>query len=117
MNISPMRNVFLALLCGSALAMSGGVAQADDDRGHRGKAWGHSKHDRKHHARKHGHRHWGKHTVYRERVIVREAPRYVRAPRPVVHKHYYSSPRPYAHSRDPAILIGVHIPPVVIPLR
>lgn len=123
MNITPTRKILVALLCGSVLAMGSTLAQADD-RGPRGKAWGHSKHHHhKHYKHKkhdrHGrdHRYRDQRTVYRERVIVREAPRYYRTPAPVVNNYYYPAPRSYAYSRDPAIVIGVDIPPVVIPLR
>jgi hypothetical protein len=54
--------------------------------------------------------------VVRERVIVHERPRYYRET--VVHNHYYEPAyRSYSYSRSPALVIGVDIPPIVIPLR
>jgi hypothetical protein len=65
---------------------------------HHGKAWGHAKH-------RHGR--YERHVV-RERVVVRH---------PVVRERYYAPPVSYAYSRSPSIVIGVSIPPLVIPLR
>jgi hypothetical protein len=72
----------------------------DDDRG-----WRHGRH----------HRHWdGDRVVIRERIIER---------RPVVREYrYYEQPSGYyvpapVYSRDPAVVIGVSIPPIVIPFR
>lgn len=62
-----------------------------------GHAWGHSKH-----------RHY---PVVRERVIVRQAPAYYGRPAYYERPAYY----PYYPAR-PAVVIGVDIPPVVIPL-
>lgn len=75
----------------------------DDDRGHR-----------------HGHhKHW-KHRD-RERVVIRER---IIERRPVVKEyHYHERPSRYygpaypVYSRDPAVVIGVQVPPIVIPLR
>lgn len=54
--------------------------------------------------------------MYREKVIIRERPRYYREPE--IHNHYYERPyRSYSYSRSPAVVIGVDIPPLVIPLR
>lgn len=106
MNTTVIRKTLTALLCGCVLATGATAAHADrwDDRG---PGWGHKKHH---------HKHWGGHTVYRERVIVRERPRYYRPP--VVHHHYYEEPyRSYRYSRSPAVVIGVDIPPIVIPIR
>ncbi|MCK0507083.1 hypothetical protein [Aromatoleum anaerobium] len=74
----------------------------DDDRGHR-----------------HGHykKHW-KHD--HERVVIRER---IVERRPVVREYrYYERPSYYVppapvYSRDPAIVIGVSVPPIVIPIR
>lgn len=106
------------LLCGGLLATAG-AAEARGDRGDRG--WEKPRHSQsyKHshkHAYKHGHRGWDDRRVVRERVIVHERPRYYRET--VVHNHYYEpSYRSYSYSRSPALVIGVDIPPIVIPLR
>lgn len=68
-----------------------------------GHAWGHHKHW------KHKERYY----VERERVIVRERPVYYYQ-EPV---RYYAPPPPRYYSRDPAIVVGVDIPPLVFPLR
>ena len=71
----------------------------DDDRG-RGHRRGHYK------------ERWDRHdrVVIKEKVIVR---------RPAVREyHYYERPAPvYSYGRAPAIVIGVDVPPIVIPLR
>ncbi|HQZ03606.1 MAG TPA: hypothetical protein PKW99_13240 [Thauera sp.] len=108
MNTPLTRRLLLILICGGILGAAAPVAYADrdddDDRG-----WRHHKQ----------HRGWDERTVYRERVIIRERPRRYREPE--VHHHYYERPyrayRPYSYSRSPAIVIGVDIPPIVIPLR
>jgi hypothetical protein len=103
------------LLCGGLLATAG-AAEARGDRG-----WDKPRHSQsyKHshkHAYKHGHRGWDDRRVVRERVIVHERPRYYRET--VVHNHYYEPAyRSYSYSRSPALVIGVDIPPLVIPLR
>ena len=64
------------------------------------------------------HRDWDERTVYRERVIIRERPRHYRERE--VHHHYYQQPMPsygYGYSRSPALVIGVNIPPLIIPLN
>ena len=112
MNTTLTRKIVTALLCGGILAVAALAAHADrDDRGPR---WGHQKHYYKH---DHKHRrHWDERTVYREKVIIRERPRYYREPE--IHNHYYERPyRSYSYSRSPAVVIGVDIPPLVIPLR
>lgn len=129
------RAAFFLLLCGSMFVLGPPTATAGDRHEH-GRALGHykhshyGKHDRGRHdygrhdygRRDHGKRKYGRdrHTVYRERVIVREVPRHHHRPAPVVNNHYYGSPpvhRNYAYSRSPAVVIGVDIPPLVIPLR
>ncbi len=72
------------------------------------------------HDDRRGHRHWRGHHKDRwdrERVIIREKV-IVRRP-PVREYHYYERPaRVYSpYYRDPAIVIGVDLPPIVIPLR
>jgi hypothetical protein len=64
------------------------------------------------HARGHYKERWDRHdrVVIKEKVIVR---------RPAVREyHYYERPAPvYSYGRAPAIVIGVDVPPIVIPLR
>jgi len=77
----------------------------DDDRGHRR---GHARGHYKEHRHSHGER-----VVIREKVIVQ---------RPVMREYYYERPAPvyapaYSYARDPSIVIGVNVPPIVIPLR
>lgn len=121
MNTTLTSKLITALICGGILAAAAPAAHADrDDHGPR---WGHQKHYDKHYYR-HDHkhrRHWDERTVYREKVIIRERPRYYREPE--IHNHYYERPyyerpyRSYSYSRSPAVVIGVDIPPLVIPLR
>lgn len=79
-----------------AVAASTGALAHDRGRhdGHRGHGWGH--HKQVHHS----HRNY---VMVRERVVVH-------APPPVIYERraYYGSP---------AIVIGVNLPPLVIPLR
>ena len=88
-----------------------GYYDRHDDRGWRGD------HRRGHRHERYKERWDSRHdrVVIREKVIVR---------RPVVREYYYERPayygRPtpaYSYSRDPSIVIGVNIPPIVIPLR
>ncbi len=119
---TPGQKLLTALICSGLLVTAGAAQARDDDHDHRG--WGHHKHhykhDHKHHYKhdhKRGYRDWrdGR-TVYRERVIVRERPVYYHAP--VVREHYYERPyRSYSYGRSPAVVIGIDIPPLVIPLR
>lgn len=107
------RNILAALVCGGLLAAAAPSAYAD--RYDRGPHWGHHKHYSKHDY-KHR-RDWDERTVYREKVIIRERPRYYRE-REVHHYHHYERPyRSYGYSRSPALVIGVYLPPLVIPLR
>lgn len=108
MSTTIIRKTFTALLCGCVLATGATAAYADrwDSRDH---DWEHKKHHHHHH-------HQDKHVVYRETVVVREHPRYYRPP--VVHHHYHERPyRSYSYSRSPAVVIGINIPPIVIPIR
>jgi hypothetical protein len=90
---------------------AGGAANAhDDDRG-----WSKSERNAyKHYQRNHRHDHADRRTVIRERVVVREAPRHYRERE--VHEYYYVPPV-RSYSREPAVVIGVNIPPIVIPFR
>lgn len=113
----------LAVLAAGATLLTAAPAHADRD-GHR--EW--RDHDRgewrdHHRGRHHGHhrRHWGE-----ERVVVRE--RYIER-RPVVREYgYYERPVEYyapapiyapapVYSRNPGLVIGVSLPPIVIPFR
>lgn len=111
-----IKSLIAAALTGTALfAALPATALADWDRhdrrewrdDHRGRGHGHDRHWRHHH-----HRHY----VPYDRVVIRE--------RPVYRNYYYEEPvRYYAppptryYRRDPAIVVGVDIPPLVIPLR
>lgn len=104
-----------AIVAGGALITAlPAHADRDDDWGERG--------------HRHGHGHY-KHYRDSERVVVRER---IIERRPVVREYrYYERPveyyapviaplpvyAPRAYSREPAITIGVDIPPLVIPLR
>ncbi|MBN8443485.1 MAG: hypothetical protein J0M28_17560 [Thauera sp.] len=115
MNTNHIRKLFATLLCGSLLA-AGGAAQAGDRWDDHGRGWDNHKHHYKHHHHRHFRDYDDRRTVIRERVIVREYPRYY-AP-PVVEHRYYDAPvRSYGYSRSPAVVVGVDIPPLVIPLR
>lgn len=93
-----IRITLTAVLGALALAASTGALAHDRGRhdGHRGHGWGHVRHHYAHH-------HYHRHQVIRERVIVRQPP-------PV----YYERRAYYA---QPAIVIGVDLPPLVVPLR
>ncbi|MGD9869715.1 MAG: hypothetical protein AB7S63_01545 [Thauera sp.] len=118
------QKLLTVLLCSGLLA-GAGAAEARGDRDDRG--WDKPRHaqsykyrhSNKHaykHAHKRSHRGWDERRVVRERVIVRERPRHYRET--IVHEHYYEPRyRSYSYSRSPALVIGVDIPPLVIPLR
>lgn len=112
---------WLAALAGALLLLSTGAAHADRDhwrdRAHR--EW---RHPDKYH---HDHRRWdppGHRRDYRDDrdygrrpIVIREhyiTPRYI--DRDIYH---YYPPAPRYYRRDPAITIGVDVPPIVIPLR
>jgi len=99
---------------GAATLAASGLAAADGDR-HRGHGWGHG-HGKHHHHYYHGRAPYGHGYGYgpvvRERVIVRDRPVYY-APPPV----YYGPPAYPVRSYDPAIVLSVQVPPLVIPLR
>lgn len=114
MNTKHVRKTVAALLCGGLLLAGGAHADRGDWDGP-GRGWGHYKH---HHHHRYDRDYDRGPTVIRERVIVRERPRYY-AP-PVVEHHYYDYGAPvrsYGYRRSPAIVVGVDIPPLVIPLR
>ncbi|MBS0545561.1 MAG: hypothetical protein JSR40_17710 [Proteobacteria bacterium] len=113
MKANHARAMLAALLCGSFLAANAAHADRGDWDGP-GRGWGHYKH---HHHHRYDRDYYGGPTVIRERVIVRERPRYYYDP-PVVQNYYYNEPvRTYRYSRSPAVVVGVDIPPLVIPLR
>lgn len=103
-----------ALIAGAAL-LTALPAQARDDWREDRRDWREWRdHDRGH---KHGHY---KKFRDRERVVIRER---IIERRPVVREYrYYERPVEYypavpVYSRDPALVIGVSIPPIVIPFR
>ncbi len=102
------------LLCGGLLATAG-LAQAHGDRGDRD--WNKPRHSQAHrHAHEHGHSAWNDRRMVRERLMVHQGPGHYRET--VVHRHYHApAHRPYAYRHSPALVIGVDIPPLVIPLR
>lgn len=115
MNTTHTRTLFAALLCCGLLAV-GGTAEArgGDDWDDRGRGWKSHKHDHKHHHRHQYRDYRDSRTVIRERVVIREAPRRYRE----VHEYHYTQPYPaYRYSRSPAVVIGIDIPPLIIPLR
>lgn len=115
-----MKSHFIKLLAvlvagGAMLITAPAYADRDDRRGWRNdhKEW--RDHDRGRHKG-----HYKKHRE-RERVVIRER---IIERRPVVKEYHYHAraPRHYGpaypvYSRDPALVIGVHVPPIVIPIR
>lgn len=115
-----------ALVAGGAMLTA---VPAHADRGDHREWRGHDRewrdHDRewRDHDRGHRHGHYKKHWKHdRERVVIRER---IIERRPVVREYryyererpsYYVPPTP-VYSRDPAIVIGVSVPPIVIPIR
>ena len=112
----------LAALVAGAAMMVAVPAHADRDgwRDHDRDGW--RSHDRGWDDRGHRHGHHRKHWKHadRERVVIRER---IIERRPVVREYrYYESPSRYyapapVYSRDPSIVIGVSVPPIVIPIR
>lgn len=102
-------NTLAAALVGAVTLSLAGPALADRDHyGPPGHGWGHHKH---HH--RHEHRGYGPGVVYYSSPVIVRQPAPVFVPQPVYYEPaYYYSPR-----RSPAVVIGVDIPPVVIPLR
>ncbi len=91
------------VVSGSALLAASLPAEAGRDRYEYRERIDYRDHGKKHHKR--------------ERVVIKERTTIVH--RPVVREvHHYYEPAPaYFYSRDPAVVIGVSIPPLVIPLR
>ncbi|MCK9260063.1 MAG: hypothetical protein RBT39_16365 [Azoarcus sp.] len=109
MKLTP-KALLATLLCAGLMAAGGAANAHDDDRG-----WSKSeRREYRHYQRSHRHDHADRRTVIRERVVVREAPRYYRE-REV--REYYYAPPVRSYSRDPAVVIGLSIPPIVIPFR
>ena len=109
-----IKTLIAAALTGTALftALPASADGRDWDR-HDRREWrdDHRGRDSHQHWRHHHHRHY----VPYDRVVIRE--------RPVYRNYYYEepvryyAPPPVRYSRDPAIVVGVDIPPLVIPLR
>lgn len=102
MNTSKRVRTILAAVIGAiALSATSGAIARDhgEHEGHRGHGWGHYKHHQ-HYRHRHEYRH---HEVIRERIVIHEPP-------PVYYERrvYYGSP---------AVVIGIDIPPLVLPLR
>lgn len=115
MNTTHSRKFFAALLCGGLL-LAGSAAEARGDRDHRGRGWDDRRHEHRHHDRHHFRGYGDSRTVIRERVVIREAPRRYRERE--VREYHYTQPYPsYGYRGAPAIVIGIGIPPIVIPLR
>lgn len=109
--MNKLRPLLAAALIGGTFALAG-PAFAHGDRHDRGPGWGEHRHHHKHHHRQHHHRH-GRDTVYYGAPVVIQQPPPVIMPRTVYYEPaYYYPPR-----RDPALVIGVDIPPLVVPLR
>lgn len=98
-----IRAALAAVLGALALAVSSGALAHERGRHDvpRGNAWGYYKHHYRHHYPDH-HRYL-RHEVIRERIIVHQPP-----PMYYEQRVYYERP---------AIVIGVDIPPLVVPLR
>lgn len=102
------RTNLAAVLFGALTLSLAGPALADrDHHGHQGHGWGHHKHHHKHHYRQ------GPDVVYYGSPVMVAPPPPMIVPRPV----YYEPAYYYPQRRSPAVVIGVDIPPVVIPLR
>ena len=116
----PARKLLAALVTGGAMLLTL-PAHADRDRwrGDDHSEWrGHDREWRGH-DRVHRHGHYKKFRDY-ERVVIRER---IIEHRPIVREYrYYERPVEYyapapVYSRDPALVIGVSIPPIIIPFR
>lgn len=106
----------LAVLAASGALVAALPAEARD--GHRDRddyrEWRSDRHD---HDRRHYRSHYKEHRGFRnERVVIRE--KVIIRERPIVREYnYYEEPVRHVYSRDPAVVIGFSIPPIVIPLR
>ena len=114
-----IRRMIAALTCGGLLALGAAPAQAGRDHdGWRDRY--EQRHERRHDYR---HQHWVDRGWHRGHAIGHGHRHH--HPGAVVHNHYYGAPYaawpsygyPRHYSRDPAVVIGVDIPPLVIPLR
>jgi hypothetical protein len=105
--------LLVALFAGSALLVAPAPAQARHDR----HEW---RHDHRGYGPPHGHARGHHKPMYVKKVVVMRPPVHRTV---VVHEHHYHAyPPAYVYpapvySRDPAIVIGVSVPPIVIPLR
>ena len=116
-------STLLALLISAGLLGAATAAEARDDRRGDRHVRHHTHHpmhsDRQYDKRppRHAARARDDRHGYRERVVIHHVP--PRAPRhTVIHHHYYQPAyRSYGYSNSPALVIGVDIPPLVIPLR
>lgn len=104
-----LKSLLAATLAGAAL-FTALPASADDDRWDR-----RDRHEWRDDHRGHGHggghhKHWRHHHHHHvDRVVIRE--------QPVYRDYYYEAPVRYGYARNPAIVIGLDVPPLVIPLR
>jgi len=95
----------LAALAATSMLFAAGTASAH------GNGWGHDRgrhewrDDDRGHWRHHRHHRPEREVVVRERVIIREQP---------IYRHYEERYPVYA---EPGVVIGVSIPPIVIPFR
>lgn len=98
-----IRAALTAVLGALALAASSGALAHERGRHDvpRGHAWGHYKHQYQHRYPERPHYH--RQGMVRERVIIHRPP-------PVIYERH-------AYYDRPAIVIGVDIPPLVVPLR
>lgn len=118
---SNVLKLLTAVIAGSALLTALPAQAGRDD-------WREDRHEWRDHDRGHRHGHYKKFRDH-ERVVIRER---IVERRPVVREYrYYERPigyyapapvyapvyAPRIYPRDPAITIGVDIPPLVIPLR
>ncbi len=116
MNAPAMYKPLIASLCGALLTI-GAIAPAHADRDGRGHGRGWDRDDRAYYR-------YGGPPVVRERVIIREYPRryyggsavyYMPPPPP---PFYATVPAyPVVYDRSPSVVIGINVPPLVIPLR
>lgn len=115
------RTFLAATLAIVAFGMAGSAAADDHGRwGHDGHSWNH-RWDRGDHRHWRDHRDWDGRGYWRDhwvtpgpRFIIRGGPAYYGPP------VYYAPSYPYyrpVYPRHPSVVIGVQVPPLVIPLR